>query len=156
MRTWAPLWSSVVDSSLWCEPDYVVKIFLTMLALKDADHVYRGSAFNLGQRSHKTETEVLDALRILSEPDKRRIEKQEHEGRRIQSVPDGWLVLNGDKYRKQISDEMRKARNRRAQAAYRARKKGTVLAGEDAALKAMERGDLNEVDRLAATPKAEM
>lgn len=140
MRTWAPLWSMVVDSSLWSEPDYVVKIFLTMMALKDSDHVYRGSAFSLAQRAHKTEAEVLDALKILASPDARRIETQEYDGRRIQAVEDGWLILNGEKYRKLMSDEMRRARNREAQRRFRLKNKGRPIAGEVLAIRGVENG----------------
>lgn len=94
-----------------------------MMALKDADHVYRGTAFNLAQRAHKTELEVLEALKVLSSPDKKRVEPQEYDGRRIQAVEDGWLILNGEKYRAQMSREMKRARDRKASAAYRERQK---------------------------------
>jgi hypothetical protein len=132
MDNWAPLWSSIVDSSLWEEPDYVVKVFLTMLALKDSDHIYRGTAFRLSKRSNKPELEVLDALKILSMPDARRKEHQEFDGRRIKAVEDGWLILNGDKYRQKVRSEMTRMRNLRAQQAFRDRKKnGTPLPGEE-------------------------
>lgn len=111
----------IVDSSIWSEPDYVCKIFVTMLALKDADDVCRYNAYQLAQRSHKTEQEVLDALKILASPDSRRIEPQEHDGKRIKAVPDGWLILNGQKYREMVSIQMKRARWRRAKA--EARKK---------------------------------
>ena len=136
MDTWSPLWSSIVDSSLWVEPDYVIKVFLTMLALKDSDHVYRGTAFRLSKRANKTENEVLDALRVLSSPDQRRQESQEFEGRRIQAVEDGWLILNGEKYREKVRKEMTRLRNARSQQAFRDRQKipknGTPLPGERA------------------------
>lgn len=121
--SWAPLWSGIVDSSIWCEPDHVRIVFVTMLALKDADHIYRGSAFQLSRRANKSETEVLDALRILASPDTRRQENQEFEGRRIEAVEEGWLILNGEKYRQLVSIEMKRARNRRSQAAFRQRQK---------------------------------
>ncbi|MGV1047705.1 MAG: hypothetical protein ACOYD4_04150 [Solirubrobacterales bacterium] len=143
MNTWAPLWVGIVDSSVWDEPDHVCKVFMTMLALKDADHVVRLNAYQLGRRARKTEGEVLDALRVLASPDTRRIEPQPYEGRRIQAVEDGWLVLNGAKYRAMVSEEMRKARNRRSQAAYRERKKavpGQPLPGEERYLKAEREG----------------
>ena len=84
MDTFVPLFSKLVDSSLWDEPDHVVKVFLTMLALK-----------------------------VLSSPDKKRLEPQPHQGRRIAKVEDGWLVLNGATYRKmaqEVSEKFRKAR----------------------------------------------
>lgn len=98
MIGYTPIFSKIVDSSLWCEPDNVVKIFLTMLAKKDRDNVVRGSAFNISQWAKKTEQEVLEALKILASPDKRRLEPQPHEGRRIEKVEDGWLILNGATY----------------------------------------------------------
>lgn len=82
----------------------MVKVFLTMLAKKDADHVVRASAYIIGEWSKKTESETLDALKILSSPDKNRIEKQPFDGRRIEKVEDGWLILNGHYY----EDLMRK------------------------------------------------
>lgn len=127
---WAPLWSVIVDSSLWEEPDYVVKVFLTMMALKDSQHIYRGSAFNLKKRAHKTEQEVLDAWKILSSPDKRRLEKQPYEGRRIEAVDGGWLLLNGEKYRELVQIEMKRERDRKSQAAARLKRKLADKAGK--------------------------
>lgn len=153
MNTWAPLWSGCVDSSLWDEPDFVVKVFLTMMALKDADHIVRLTAYQIGRNARKTEPEVLEALRILSSPDTRRLEKQEFEGRRIQKVEDGWLILNGQKYRDMVSEERRKAKNRRAQAAWRERQKAKKEGGggserERLYVKTSENEGQEEADRL--------
>lgn len=122
MKSWTPLWSMIVDSSVWLEKDHVRIVWITMLAMKDSDDVCRVTAFQLAQRAHKTEREVLDALRILSLPDEIREEKQEYEGRRIRQVEDGWLILNGAKYREMMQKEMERARWRRAQAAQRRKK----------------------------------
>ncbi len=121
MNTWTPLWSGIIESSIWQEPDFVRIVFITMLAKKDSDDVCRGNAFNIGRWANKTEEEVLKALKILSSPDKKRIEPQPHEGRRIKKVDDGWLILNGSVYRERVQEEMKKARWRRAQAAKRKR-----------------------------------
>lgn len=123
MNSWAPLWSFCVESSLWDEPDFVVKIFLTMMAVKDGDHICRFTAYQIGRKARKTEAEVLTALKILSSPDTKRKEKQQYDGRRIEAVEDGWLILNGEKYREMVSIEMTKARNRRSQKAFRERQK---------------------------------
>lgn len=132
MDTWAPIFSKIVDSSLWLEPDYVVKVFLTMLAKKDADFVVRGNAFNIAQWARKSEKEVLDALKILSSPDKRRLEKQAHDGRRIERVEDGWLILNGKYYRDLMVASNEKARKRRWAAQKRAQEKAEKLAAQAA------------------------
>jgi hypothetical protein len=86
MDFYTPIFSKIVDSSLWSEPDYVVKVFLTMLAKKDKDFVVRGNAYNISQWAKKTEEETIKALKILAAPDTQRIEKQPFEGRRIEKV----------------------------------------------------------------------
>lgn len=112
-----------MDSSIWDEPDNVFRTFIAMMALKDADHIVRLTPYQLSRRIRRSEKEVMEALIILSNPDTRREEKQEFEGRRIEAVDEGWLVLNGPKYRAMVSLEMRRARNRRSQAAFRERQK---------------------------------
>jgi hypothetical protein len=138
MNTWTPLWSKIVDSSLWVEPYYVRVLFLTMMALKDRDDVVRYSAFALAKRANMSEQEVLDGLEILSEPDRKRIEPQANEGRRIEKVADGWLVLNGAYYRKLIKREY----NARKQRDYRESKKNAnkPLAGEQRHVQAINGG----------------
>jgi hypothetical protein len=158
MNTWSPIWSGIVDSSLWEEDGDVVKVFVTMLAVKDSDHICRLDAYRIAKKCNfksedggVDEVKVLRILQILASPDNRRSVKQEYEGRRIRAVEDGWLVLNGEKYRKQVSDEMRKARLRRAQTAYRNRqvKKGEPLKGEVKFVEALENGvNKEELDRL--------
>jgi hypothetical protein len=126
----------IVDSSLWSEDDFICKIFITMLALKDSDDVCRLNAYQLAMRSHKTEKEVLEALKVLSSPDTLRVEPQPFESRRIQAVEDGWKILNGEKYREMVRDEMKKARWRRAKANQRRKQ----MEKEDAAIAAQFAG----------------
>lgn len=160
MNTWAPLFSKIVDSSLWCEPDFVVKVFITMLAKKDSDHIVRGSAFNIASWARKTEKEALEALRILSSPDKRRLEPQPFEGRRIQKVEEGWLVLNGQSYQDLMRSINRKEYKRVKQSDYRAKaaegapkpktSRRKTDARESRFVKAVEAGDEKAADAIAA------
>lgn len=125
MNTWSPIFARIVDSSLWEEEDTVVKVFITMLAKKDADHVVRGSAYNIAQWAKKGEADVLRALEVLSKPDTRRIEAQPYEGRRIERVGDGWLILNGQHY----EDLMRKANRREYKRQWQAEARAKVRRG---------------------------
>jgi len=105
--------SQIVDSSLWEEEYYVRILFTTMLAKKDSDHVVRATAYNLHRWANITQEETAAGLKVLSSPDKKRLDKQDHDGRRIEKVEDGWLVLNGAKYEemmRQIAEQARKAR----------------------------------------------
>lgn len=146
MNTWAPIWSAIVDSSLWEESGNVVKVFMTLLATKDSDHVSRLDAYRIHKKCNIDEVEVLEILKLLSSPDTRRKTKQEFDGRRIKAVEDGWLILNGQKYREMVSEERRKARNRRSQEAYRNRQ--AAIKENTATQKDIDRRATEE-DRLA-------
>lgn len=151
MNTWAPLWSGIVDSSLWEEDGDVVKVFMTILATKDADHICRMDAYRIGRKCNIDELKILDILKLLASPDKRRKIKQEFEGRRIKAVEDGWMVLNGAKYRQMVQDEMRKRRWAKAQANVRLKKKSTKKGpspGERGYVNAADRGDQDHADKL--------
>ncbi len=142
MDFYTPLFSKVVDSSLWDEPDYVIKVFLTMIAKKDRDQVCRGTAYNIAQWSRKTEKEVLAAFKILAAPDTRRLEPQPHDGRRIERVEDGWLILNGKFYQDLMGTINRRAQKATYEKRRRERLSGKVPASHDkpasAAFKAAE------------------
>lgn len=132
-----------MDSSLWEEDGDVVKVFMTLLATKDSDHISRMDAYRIHKKCNLDELKVLDILKLLASPDKRRKTRQPFDGRRIKAVEDGWLVLNGQKYRDLVQIEMRKANNRKAQAAFRAR--GGISKAEQAG---------NEARRATAVDKA--
>lgn len=99
-------------------------MWITLMACQDPDHVVRVKTHHLRRKANLTDEEVMDALKVLSEPDQRTSIPQEHEGRRIRKVEDGWLLLNGAYYLKLMQDINRKARLARAQATFRAKKKG--------------------------------
>ena len=122
MIGYTPIFSKIVDSSLWGESDVVVKVFLTLLAKKDGDNVVRGNAYNIAQWAKKTEQEVLEALRVLSSPDTRRVEPQPFQGRRIEKVDEGWRLLNGEFYQNLMREVNRRAYKAQKQREYRARR----------------------------------
>lgn len=119
MEYWSPLFSKIVESSLWGEPDVVVKVFLTMLAKKDAQHRVMKNAYEIGQWARKSEREVIEAIKILCSPDTRRIEPQPFDGRRLTKIEGGWLVLNGQYYHDMMRTQKRKEYKRVKQAEYR-------------------------------------
>lgn len=123
MNHYVPLFSKIVDSSLWSEPDTVIKVFLSMLAKKDKDDVVRGSAFAISQWARKSEVEVIEALKVLSSPDTKRIEPQPFDGRRIEKVKEGWLVLNGAYYQREMQKVNRREYLRVKKAEQRARER---------------------------------
>lgn len=127
MNTWAPLFSKIVRSSLWSETDCVVKIFLTLLAVKDADHIARFTAYEIGDMAKKTERETLDALAVLASPDTLRIEPQPYEGRRVEKVEGvGWRILNGQFYENLMREANNRVRKTQWESAKRAKQKSGI------------------------------
>lgn len=122
MDSFTPLFGKIVESSLWHEDPKVCKVFITMLAVKDYDHIVRKNAFGLADCSKLTEVEVIEALEVLSNPDRKRIEPQAHDGRRIKKVPEGYLILNGSEYQDLMRAVMRRAYLAQKQRESRARK----------------------------------
>lgn len=99
----------------------MIKVFMTMLAVKERDHVVRMNAYNLAQLAKKTEAEVLQALKVLSEPDRKRLQPQPNDGRRIAKVDGGWLILNGQKYQDEMVKCFQRAKTAERVRAWRAR-----------------------------------
>lgn len=158
MNTWTPVFSKIVDSSLWSEEDYVCKVFVTMMALKDADQVVRFNAYAIGRKcwplDPKAEEKVIKALKILSSPDRKRIEPQPHDGRRLQKVEDGWFILNGQKYEDLMRSINRRNYKAKKQREYRARVNGRPLPGEDTAIRALENGHPEVFDSNSASQES--
>ena len=155
MDFYTPISSKIVDSSLWCEEDYVIKVFLTMAVKKDRDQICRGTAFNIAQWSKKTEREVLSALNILSSPDTKRLEPQPFEGRRIEKVDDGWLILNGKYYQDMMGVINRRAQKAKYEKERREKLKkkasaSTPLPGETRYVKALQEGGQPAADAVLA------
>jgi len=116
MQSYVPIVASITESSLWREPPYVRVVFLTLLSLKDSDHIVRKEDHHLCFQSHVSDDEFLDAMRILSSPDTSSKIPQPHDGKRIERVKEGWFVINGDKYQ-----TIMKECNRRSAASRRKR-----------------------------------
>lgn len=162
VNTWSPIFSKIVDSSLWSEPDFVVKVFLTLLAKKDADQVARLTAYAIGKlcwpKDDEAEKRVLEALSILASPDTKRVEPQPHEGRRIQKVEGGWYLLNGRFYEEMMRRQNRRDYQKDKQAEYRKRKKDQPLKGESEYMDALRDGATREqLDKIViqSLPKYE-
>ena len=131
---------------------------MTMLAIKDRDHVVRRNAYALRKLANITDEEIMIALEVLKCPDTRRGEHQEFEGRRIKEVKEGWLILNGDKYRDLLITAKKREQKRVAEQIRRSKKaqeldnlrsmNGKPLAGERAYVKAVEEGDEESAERV--------
>lgn len=131
--SYAPIFDTMLGSSLWDE-DYAVRVcFISMLAMKDHNFIVRGTAKHISKMANMKEVEVIECLRILSSPDTNRVEEQEFEGRRIRRVEESghvpaWLILNGAKYVELMRAQSGRSKAAIAQAKWRAKQKALGIA----------------------------
>lgn len=96
-------------------------LWIAILALKDKDHVVHGTIPGLASRAKISNERCAEFIERMEGPDKWS-GNQEHEGRRLQKVEGGWLVLNGEKYQEFMRAEHRREAVAKAVARHRAKK----------------------------------
>lgn len=112
--TFAKLFSSITDSSIWAEPDPIRIVWITMLSMADQYGDIFASELGLANRARVDVTVVEAALLKFQQPDKYSRTKANN-GKRIEVIEGGWRLLNYEHYRELRSQEDRKERNRLAQ-----------------------------------------
>jgi hypothetical protein len=111
-ETWVPFFQDIRQSSMWAYDAETFKIWMTLLTMVDPEGyvcaAIPGIAIAAGIPVEKTREAM--ALFEAPDPDSR---SQEHEGRRIQRVPRGWLMLGFEEHKRRAREEAEKARKRR-------------------------------------------
>ncbi len=106
------LFSKILDSSIWLEPDSTRIVWITLLAAMDEEGYAHFSAVqNLASRAHVSIAKAKKAIECFESPDPNS-ENLENEGRRIERVPGGYLILNAGYYRAKFSREIEKEQTR--------------------------------------------
>ncbi len=102
-HTFTKLFSSITESTVWCEPDRTRLCWITMLAMADARGRVWASIPGLANRARipVEDARIAIATFLAPDPDSR---TPENEGRRIEVVDGGWRLVNHEKYRA-IRDE---------------------------------------------------
>jgi len=109
--------SSIISSSIWSEDDKTRILWITMLALADADGFVSGTCPGLAAMARMTAKQVRTSLDKLLDIDPESRTK-DNDGRRLAEVEDGWFILNYSKYRDKDRLERRKEYLRQYQREY--------------------------------------
>lgn len=107
MNGYTKIFQSIVTSTIWQEPNDCRVLWVTILALKGGDQICNATIPALAKFCNLTIKETEKYLQQFQKPDKYS-RSQEFEGRRIEKVEGGFLVLNGKKY----SDLLRSSERR--------------------------------------------
>src|SRR5580765_4804640 len=124
---YSKLYSSIVHSSLWTEPDHIRILFITLLAIADWEGYVYGSRNGLIRLANLDPDDCAqtDPFQALLDPDKDSsdlLRNPENEGRRIEAVPGGFKILNFLYYRGLRHDDDRREQNREAQQRFRSKR----------------------------------
>ena len=101
---WTKLFSEILSSSIWCEDDKTRLVWITMLAMKDHDGFVSASIPGLAHQAHVDIESCQAALAKLEGPDPFS-RTQDKDGRRVERVDGGWMVLNHLRYRDGVSND---------------------------------------------------
>lgn len=101
------LFTDIVCSSIWNEDDKTRLVWITLLAIKGANHIARATIGGLAHQARVSVPDCQRAIEKLSSPDPDGLD-QEYEGRRIKAVEHGWLILNGEKYKQRRDEDDRR------------------------------------------------
>ena len=146
MAGYTKLFNSILASTVWRENPTTKVVWITLLAMAGKDGIAEGSVPGLADFARVSLAETEQALKVLSAPDPYS-RSQDHQGRRIEAVDGGWLLLNHAKYRAKMNADERREINRLRQARYRA---------ETKASRSMSRADAtNNASRYIAEAEAE-
>lgn len=127
MAGYGKLFASILTSTIWGEDHVTFRVWMAMIASADGMGVVEGSVPGFAHLCRITVEEMEHSLERLRAPDPYSRSK-DFEGRRIEDVDGGWLILNHGKYReKSQAGEGSRAPYMRG---YRAKKKAERLARE--------------------------
>lgn len=101
--TFTKLFSSITESTVWCEPDRTRLAWICMLAMADRHGRVFASIPGLANRARIPVEDARKAIETFLAPDADS-RTPEFEGRRIEPMDGGWRLLNHAKYR-EIRDE---------------------------------------------------
>jgi hypothetical protein len=121
MSNYTKLFHSINTSTIWRSPHPTRIVWITMLTLTSKTGTVEGSIPGLADIARVTLDECVAALAELSAPDEWS-RTTAHEGRRIEAIPGGWMILNFEDYRNRTGIEDVREYNRIKQAEYRKRK----------------------------------
>lgn len=107
MSGYTKLFSTILASTIWGASKETKIVWITMLAMADKYGAVHASIPGLATMARLTNQEVEAALSDLLSPDPYSRTK-DFEGRRIEPIDGGWLVLNHAKYREQITSDDRR------------------------------------------------
>jgi hypothetical protein len=129
--SYAKLFSSILQSSLWAEDSETKIVWITMLALSDRHGEVQASIPGLARTAGVSLESCQRAITKFLAPDEYS-RTSDLDGRRIEVIDGGWALVNHAKYRRMASKADASEKHAARQARYRERKKASPVTPGDA------------------------
>lgn len=107
LNGYTKLSSSIIGSTVWRESSDTRVVWITMLALAGADGVVEASVPGLADLARVPIQACEEALQTFQSADPYS-RTEDHDGRRIEPVKGGWLILNHASYRERENKDARR------------------------------------------------
>lgn len=120
MAGYTKLFGSILDSSIWREPDTTRLVWLTLMAMADRDGIVDASIDGIADRAKVRLEAAEGAMACFMAPDPKS-KNPANKGRRVERTTEGYRLLNYDFYRQKMSAEEMRAKNAERQRRYRER-----------------------------------
>lgn len=158
MAHYVKVFGSLIHSTLWQEEPPIKVVWVTMLALADAQGEVQASIPGLAKAAGVSILQCEEALAKFLSPDPYSRSK-EAEGRRIEVIDGGWELINYIKYRKLKSSEQELEGNAIRQARYRERERAkkqsvTAVTGNNTESPHIDETNLDETNQKQSSPSA--
>ena len=111
MNSFTKIHGCILDSSVWTTDAYTRITWITLLVMADANGFVESSVPGIVHRANVPLKSCRRALERLEAPDPDS-KDPDHEGRRIERVAGGFVVLNYRKYRERRSTKQNQAADR--------------------------------------------
>lgn len=109
--SYSKLDSGIVNSSIWSEPLATRVLWITMLAMSDENGFVSTSLPGLVRAANIPKEDFISAIKALESPDEYS-RTEEYEGRRVEKIEGGWVILNFKKYRERYEVIKKQTRER--------------------------------------------
>lgn len=120
---YSKLFGFILDSSIWLEPHETRIVWITLLAAMDEDGFAHFSAIeNLANRARVSVEAAQKAIECFLAPDPNS-SNPANDGRRVERVPGGFMVLNAAEHRARCTREIKREQTRQRVANWRAARK---------------------------------
>ena len=148
--SYAKLFSTITESSLWSSSKETRLLFVSMLARANAVGFIEASVPGLARISNLTREETDAALRELTSPDPDD-KSGNNDGRRIVKMDGGWGIVNYEAYRNRRDEQERREYMREYMTQYRKRTVNSVNDSKPqlAKAEAEAEAEVKEINTLA-------